>query len=118
MFGKTFQRTWVSPIVALSFAVVGISGVLMLFEVRSFPMKVLHEWMGVMMVAAGTIHLFLNWKAFSGYFRNRSAMVALVAGTLLCCALIFAGGGEDPRHGGPHMGPRDGQPAMTETQGQ
>jgi len=106
MFSKAFQRTWVSPIVAVSFAVVGVSGILMLLHIRVMGMRDLHEWMGVMLVIAGAIHLLLNWKVFLGYFRKRSALVALAVAIVLSLGLVFAGAGEDPRGGRSHMGPR------------
>lgn len=113
MFGKVFQRTWVSPIVVLSFAVVGISGVLMLLHVRVPGMKGIHEWMGVVLFTAGMVHLLINWKPFWGYLRNRSAIAAIVAVAALFLILLFGAGGEDARHGRPPMGPRGGDPPVT-----
>jgi hypothetical protein len=110
MFGRMFQRTWVSPVVALSFAAVGISGVLMLLEVRFTGMKTLHEWVGVTLVASGTVHLLLNWKALLGYLRNRSAIAALAAVAVLCLVLFFAVSGESPERRRPPVGPTGDNP--------
>lgn len=105
MFTKAFKRTWVSPVVALSFAVVGGTGIVMLFDVHMMGLKSLHEWMGVLMVVAGVVHLTFNWKALLGQLRHRSATIALAAVTVLGVFLVLAGGGEGPHRGGPPMGP-------------
>lgn len=105
MSNKLFQRTWVSPLVALSFAVVGITGIMMLFHVHFAGMKSMHEWMGVLMVAAGAVHIILNWRVFLEYLKNPVALVTVVAGATLGVALLLVGGGEGPEHGRPPMGP-------------
>lgn len=106
MFNNTFKRTWVSPVVALSFALVGSTGVLMLFDVHAAGIHGLHEWMGVIMVAAGVVHLLLNGKALLVQFKHRSASVAFAAVTALALILVLAGGGEGPHRGGSPIGPQ------------
>ncbi len=96
-----FKKTWVSPLMALSFTVVGFSGVLMLFHLRLPGMKGMHEWMGVLMVVVGLVHVLLNWKQFLAYFKTRSALIALAVGVMASIALLFASNGGDERHGPP-----------------
>lgn len=100
MLKDVFKRTWVSPLVAVSFAAVAISGVLMLFHVRATALHAVHEWMGVVLAIAGAVHLAINWRAFVGCFRQRAAVVAAVVALLLCLALMLAGLAAGPDHEG------------------
>ena len=75
---------------------------LMLLHVRIAGMKGLHEWIGVLLVVAGAVHLALNWRPFLDHLRSRAAAIALAAVAALCVGLVFAGGSD---HGRPHMGP-------------
>jgi hypothetical protein len=94
------HKSWVSPITALSFVAVGGTGVLMLFHVRAPGIQGVHQWMGVVLAAMGTLHLILNWRAFLCHFRHRSAIVALAASLALCLgALLLPADGEHHGHG-------------------
>ena len=98
-----------SPVTAIAFTAVAITGVMMLCGVHRY-VKPLHEWMGLAMAIAGCIHLVLNWRALLSYFDRRSAQVAAGLTVLLCLLLLIAGS-----HGGPgdgHHGPP--RPAQTD----
>jgi hypothetical protein len=84
-------RVWLSPLTFLTFLVIGITGLLMLFHVRVPAVKVLHELVGIGFVIVGTVHLVLNWRVFFGYFRHNSARLSLGLGLLLCGALVVLG---------------------------
>jgi hypothetical protein len=89
MPSRMIERSWVSPITALSFLVVATTGLLMLLHVRLPGMKGLHEWMGVVFVVAALLHIVLNWRPFLTCLRQRSAAVALgVALVLGAVALL------------------------------
>lgn len=77
MADKPNHRTWLSPVTFLTFLVVSISGLLLVFHIRIGNIKALHEWVGYAFTAAGMVHLLFNWKAFAAYFRNRSASLAV-----------------------------------------
>ena len=85
------ERTWISPFVALSFFVVSMTGILMLTHARSGLINSLHEWMGVLLIIFGVIHLAINWKAFVACFRNRHCLVAVVAVAAVILLLCFGG---------------------------
>ncbi len=99
MNGGVLKKTWVSALTVLSFVVVGISGLLLLVHVMipAVNLKHIHVAMGVILLAMGAIHLTLNWRTFTAHLRHRSAVVALVVGTLICLALLLAGGQERER---------------------
>jgi len=63
-------RAWATPLVVGSFLVMGVTGLLMFLHVETGMMKGLHEWAGLVMVLGGGAHLWLNWRAFTTYFRR------------------------------------------------
>jgi len=108
------NRTWVSPIAAIAFIAVAVTGILMLFHVHQASIKNLHEWIGVVFAAAGFLHLILNWKSLLSYF-NRKVGIAAAIFTLLICIALFAFHGDDQHPGGGpgREGPgRGGPPAQ------
>jgi hypothetical protein len=104
VFKDVFSRTWLSPATAITFAAVAATGILMLVEVESAPIKGIHQWIGLAFAIAGLFHLILNWRAFIRYFRSWTAVASLVAGVALCVALGLTSTGEE-HHGRGHGGP-------------
>ncbi len=104
MSNSPIQKSWVSPITALSFAAVAVTGILMLLHVRIPGMKAVHDWMGVLLCVAGLIHLCLNGRVFLAYFRHRAALGAVAAGILLLLAAL-AVPGKAPNERGPRRAP-------------
>jgi hypothetical protein len=94
-------RQWLSPLVAVLFASIAVTGVLMWLDVRLPGVKQLHEIGGLVFAAAGIAHVVSNWKALTAYFRKPKAWVTLGAGVLACLALLVAGlaGGGDHEDG-------------------
>jgi nitroreductase len=87
VLSSSTSRTWVSPIVAVTFVIVSVTGILMLLHVQTSGMNNLHEWIGVLFVAAGLFHLVLNWKVFLPYLKKRIGVAAAVFALLLGVAL-------------------------------
>jgi nitroreductase len=81
------SRTWVSPIVAVSFVLVSVTGILMLLQVKTFGMNNLHKWIGVLFVASGLFHLVLNWKVFLSHLKEKIGVAAAAFALLLGVAL-------------------------------
>ena len=48
----------------VTFVVVGITGVLMFFDIKSSGIKVLHEYVGMAMVIACVLHIMANLTPF------------------------------------------------------
>ena len=91
--GVFLNRAWISPATSISFLVVAITGVMLAFHMKSRGVKLIHEWIGYTFILAGVVHLLLNWKAFKSYFRQRSAIVALIAVLVATVALLSASSG-------------------------
>jgi len=103
------SKTWVSPFVAVAFAVIAVTGMMLFFHIKSGPIMALHEWFGWLFVIAGTVHLVLNIRPLIAYLRRPVALVSLAVGLVLV-ALLWIGGAqheeEHQRRGyGPHEAP-------------
>jgi hypothetical protein len=96
-------KSWLSPVVAMSFVLLAGTGILLLCDVKNHPIMALHEWMGVVFSVAGLVHLIVNWRVFTAYFKRRSALIALIITLILGVMLIIAGALEKPH--GPHGPP-------------
>jgi hypothetical protein len=107
------SKVAVSPFVAVAFAVIGVTGVLLFFHVKNGPVMVLHEWFGWAFVLGGAVHLLLNFRPLLAYLRQRAGVTSLACALVLVAAL-FAAGLHQPAHG--HHGPagRPDAPAAAE----
>jgi len=104
MKNRLLNRTWISPLTAVTFLVVGITGILMAFHIKNGSIHALHEWIGYAFSLVGVIHLIVNWRAFTLQFRQRSALLAVFAGIILSLAVMHAGsnaGGGKPGKANP-----------------
>jgi hypothetical protein len=89
---KSFlSRTWISPLVAVAFGVIGVTGLLLFFHVKNGSIVTLHEWFGWAFVLTGAVHLLLNWRPLASYFCCRSAFIALTLSALLVVAFTAGG---------------------------
>lgn len=94
------QRSWVTPLVAGSFLLMGVTGILMFFHWDSGLNKTAHEWLGWAMVIAVTLHVTVNFQGFKNMFRTGlgKGILALFA-LILALSFLNLGGGEG--NGGP-----------------
>ncbi|MBX7259369.1 MAG: DUF4405 domain-containing protein [Candidatus Hydrogenedentes bacterium] len=108
MFNTICRKSWVSPLTAFSFVAVGATGTLLLFGVHLPAIKGIHEWLGLLFVIAGLVHVILNWRTLLSYLTAPSALAALAVVVVLGI-LLSAIPGEGPEHRfGPGMGHREG----------
>ncbi len=64
------QRQWVTPLVAGSFLLMGVTGILMFFHWDTGLNKTVHEWLGWAMVVAVALHVKVNLQGFKNMFRT------------------------------------------------
>lgn len=79
-------RSWATPLTVGSFLLIATTGVLMFFHLDSGLNKVAHEWLGWFLLAAVGAHLWLNWRAFSTYFKRPVALSIMGASAVLLAA--------------------------------
>lgn len=68
-----------------SFAIIALSGVGMFFGVKFGWIKSIHEYIGLVMVVAALLHIFVNLKATLGYFKGAKGVV------ISACIVILLG---------------------------
>ncbi|GHV02464.1 hypothetical protein AGMMS49521_4290 [Campylobacterota bacterium] len=73
---------------AVSF-VVSVSGILMVFHIKTSGLETVHEWVGVLFVAAIALHLINHIKPTASYFKKALTPV-LIAATLAASAILYA----------------------------
>jgi hypothetical protein len=99
-------RTGLQPSLILTFAIVGLTGLLMLFHADFRGIKHFHEWMSVVFLALCIFHLYLNWKVLLAHLKNGPVLLSVIGISLLSALLLFSGGnaknGGYGRSGGGH----------------
>ena len=89
------QRQWVTPFVAGSFLVMGVTGILMFFHCDTGLNKTVHEWLGWAMVVAVALHVTVNFQGFKNMFRTTLGKGILSLFTVILALSFFnLGGGE------------------------
>lgn len=95
-----FNRTWISPLVTISFAVMGTTGILMFFHIKNGALVTLHEWVGWGFVIFGLVHLFLNWRSLFSYLKHWNGIVSVALGVILVAGLAVMGTTKQGHGGG------------------
>lgn len=100
MWNKLLKKNWLTPLAAISFALVAGTGVAMLFEAHHYVpgMKFMHEWMGPFFAVAALLHLFRNWHAFLRYFKEHltAVIISLIVVLVVSGSLIAMGATKKP----------------------
>nr|WP_321402121.1 DUF4405 domain-containing protein [uncultured Desulfobacter sp.] len=98
---KKSIRTNLLPALTLTFFVVALTGIMMMFHLGIGGIKPLHEWMSVVFLILCAIHLVINWKIFVVHLKKGPAIVSIILICVLSLILLTSGGGngKDGRHG-------------------
>jgi hypothetical protein len=104
-------RSWVTPITIGSFVLLGITGLLMLVNIRGGLIVVAHEWLSPIFVCGACLHIRLNWGAVrASLSRARGiVIVGLFAALLAVSVAPFERAREiawEHGHGREEIGPR------------
>lgn len=84
------NRNYITPLVSLTFLVVGISGLLMLFHWFDGYTEVVHECLGLLFTLSALFHIVVNWKALKIHFKKSVFVPALLAIMVTSFVLIIA----------------------------
>lgn len=92
---KPKTRKIINPMLIVSGILTMVTGLLMLFHFQSHPVVVVHELMGIGLVAVTLVHLALNWRPMIGSLgrRGRWVVALIVTGT---AAIMIISGVTDP----------------------
>lgn len=95
-------RSWVTPITIGSFLLIGVTGLLMFFEVRGSVIVVAHEWLSPVFLIGACLHVWLNWGAVRTHLSRPRGLgvVGLFAALLLFSLVPFDEAAEIAREHG------------------
>ena len=80
--GDMIKRKPATSLTIGFFLVMAISGLLIFFEFGTGGIRATHEWTSIAFIVAAIMHILVNQKPFTRYFKERT-----VASVLLACSL-------------------------------
>ena len=94
-------RSFATSLTTATFIIVGISGVMLFFNMKSLGAKLIHEYIGLAMMAVCVMHIVANFGSFKGYLRgikfaSIALIVALCVGAGVMINLNDKSGGKPP----------------------
>ena len=95
------QRQWVTPLMAGSFILMAVTGILIFFHLDSGLNKTAHEWLGWAMVIAAGLHIATNWFGFKNMFNNATGKVVIGLFVAVLALSFLDLGGAGGKGGGP-----------------
>lgn len=110
-------RVWVTPLTIGTFVIVGSTGVVMFFHANTSLGKVLHEWLGWLLVFAGVLHVVINWNAFLAHLKRLGGRIIVGASAIvLLVALVpLASASSGGRGANPNEAMRGALSAISQT---
>ena len=101
----SFLRNYATPLSFVAFLAAGVTGVMLFLGIGSRELGDLHEWLGLLFVAAMILHFVRNWRGMLAMLSTARAK-AIITGLGAVAAVLIAVhgfGGDGGRHGGgPH----------------
>ena len=94
-------RSFATSLTTATFIIVGVSGVMLFFNMKSLGAKLIHEYIGLAMMAVCVMHIVANFGSFKGYLRGIKfasivLIVALCVGDGVMINLNDKSGGKPP----------------------
>ena len=84
---RFFKREYATPLSAITFVVIALSGVMMYFHVLDSYVKEMHETVGLLFVGAVMVHVIVHWRGMKNYFSQR--IYHVIAGLMMVVAIGF-----------------------------
>ncbi|MBK6650950.1 MAG: DUF4405 domain-containing protein [Betaproteobacteria bacterium] len=89
------HRSWITPLVIGSFALSGVTGVLMFFHLDTGLNKAAHEWLSWALLIGVGLHAVLNLFAFKRYFSQPKGLAVMgLCALLLALSFVSVGSGK------------------------
>lgn len=101
MTKKIHSRQVITSFTIALFLIISVTGVLMFFHIQSGPIRVLHEWLSIVFVVFGVLHVVVNWQVFLTYLKKPAMITFFV---LIAILPLFLIGNGNERGGNPIMG--------------
>ena len=84
---KYNHRNFSTPMIMASGLVITVSGIMMFFHLEKDLVKLMHEWIGLVMAVGVLLHIQFHWRAFKRYLTKKSG-IAVIIGILLASSAI------------------------------
>lgn len=82
-------RSFVTPLVAAAFIVSASTGLMIFFDFEPGIVEPVHEWVSWVLVSGAVLHLFVNWKAFTGYLQRNAGRVFIATGVVIVLLSLY-----------------------------
>ncbi|NLI25976.1 MAG: hypothetical protein GX413_01095 [Acetobacter sp.] len=96
---KRFLKKYATPFTTGLFLISGVSGVALFFHWKSVWFHSMHVWLSMVLLLPAFLHIWRNWNAFCGYFRNKSVYIPLLISIAAAAPFMInamRSGGERP----------------------
>ncbi len=98
---KFTLRDIVTPLAAVLFLVMAVSGVALFFHITPGLFRTAHEWLGLLFAALAVWHASRYWRGLLGYLKRPAALIAITLAVGLSLSTIGLTGSLGERHGNP-----------------
>jgi hypothetical protein len=107
-------RKWATPLTAGSFVLVGVTGLLMFFEVRLGWITPVHEWFSLLFVAGALLHVWMHRNPMMAHLRRPwvGALVGAFALVVVLALVLPSPGGRGRGGEGRHRLARSAVPVL------
>jgi len=109
-------RKWITPLTAGIFVLMGITGLLMFFNVKIELVTRAHEWLSPLFVAVVLAHVWLNWGAMKAHLKRPLGRGIVIAFALLTLAALVLPIGNKGSGGGAAGLARALEPSLAHAQ--
>ncbi|MEG3617135.1 DUF4405 domain-containing protein [Magnetovibrio sp. PR-2] len=82
------QYKHATVLTAITFVIVGVTGVMVFFHLGTQYVMGMHEWLGLVMVAAAALHMTRHMKALGKQLQKPRARVWLATGALVTAVFV------------------------------
>ena len=86
-----------------TFAVMAVSGGALFFGLRGGNLKLIHEYVGAAMIIACVLHIIVNFKAFTNYFKGLKGILITAFSVILIALCFVSFGGNAGKAPAPKM---------------
>lgn len=88
---QTLLQKYATAATAATFAVVGVSGVLLFFHLGEAQLMGVHEWLGLAFVGAAAFHVTRHLRSFSKLFNKTRTRVMFATTATITAAFMITG---------------------------
>ena len=82
------NRKYITPLIALVFIVVALTGILMFFHVFDGYTEVVHEFLGISFVGCAIFHVIANWPSLKTHFGKNVFIPAAIIVSALSITIV------------------------------